>query len=67
MGFCFRYVRLWIIYNFGGIYLDTDVELIKNLDNFLENPAFLAYQDSKYIATGLALEQKKETKLLNVC
>lgn len=34
------YVRLWIIYNFGGIYLDTDVELIKNLDNFRKSSIF---------------------------
>lgn len=58
------YVRLWIIYNFGGIYLDTDVELIKNLDNFLENPAFLAYQDSKYIATGLGFGAEKGNKII---
>lgn len=27
------YARLWIIYNYGGIYFDTDVEVIKNIDD----------------------------------
>ena len=34
------YVRLWALYNFGGIYLDSDVEVVKSLDKFLEYPAF---------------------------
>lgn len=34
------YVRLWALYNYGGIYLDSDVELIKPLDEFLKYPAF---------------------------
>ena len=63
-GFVPDYARLDIIYEYGGIYLDTDVELIKNLDNFLENPAFLAYQDSKYIATGLGFGAEKGNKII---
>ena len=38
------YARLWIIYHYGGIYLDTDVELIKPLDCLLENEAFLDWK-----------------------
>ena len=34
------YMRLDIIYEHGGIYLDTDVELIKNIDDLLSNEAF---------------------------
>ena len=34
------YVRLWVIYNFGGIYFDTDVELINNIDDLLDCNAF---------------------------
>lgn len=48
------YARLDIIYNNGGIYLDTDVEVIKNLDSLLENECFLATEvPSHLIATGL--------------
>ena len=47
------YARLWIIYNYGGIYLDTDVELIKNIDDVLEQDAFFAFASSDKINTGL--------------
>lgn len=47
------YARLWIIFHYGGIYLDTDVELKKSLDSFLEEPAFFGFEDTGNIATGL--------------
>lgn len=53
------FVRLWVVYHYGGVYLDTDVELIKNIDYLLNNQAFFGYQDSKYIATGLGFGAEK--------
>lgn len=41
-GFIPDVVRLDVLYNYGGIYLDTDVELIKPLDNLLELKGFCA-------------------------
>ena len=38
------YFRLWIIYHHGGIYLDTDVELIKPLDDMLARGAFMGQE-----------------------
>ena len=38
------YVRLWALYKYGGIYLDTDVELCGPLDHFLQNEAFAAFE-----------------------
>ena len=35
------YARVWILYHEGGIYLDTDVELIKPLDEIAEHGAFM--------------------------
>lgn len=35
------YVRLYALYHFGGVYMDTDVEVLKPLDRFLDLPAFL--------------------------
>lgn len=58
------YVRLKVIYLYGGIYLDTDVELLKNLDSFLKHPAFFAYQDDKYINTGLGFGAEKGNKFV---
>lgn len=39
-GFVPDYARLDILYNHGGIYLDTDVELVRNLDELLYQEAF---------------------------
>lgn len=52
------YVRLYALLNFGGVYMDTDVEVVKPLDAFLENSAFSGFEDSKSIQTGImAAEQ----------
>ena len=47
------YVRLYAMYNYGGIYMDTDVEVLKPLDVFLENQAFSGFESSKLIPTGI--------------
>ena len=36
------YARFWILYNYGGVYLDTDVELIKALDSIINKGQFMA-------------------------
>lgn len=46
------YARLWILYNYGGVYLDTDCEMIKSLEPLLNQTAFLCYECSTYIAAG---------------
>ena len=35
------YARFWILYNYGGIYFDTDVEIIRSIDNVLSHGPFL--------------------------
>ena len=47
------YARLRIIYENGGIYLDTDVELLKNLDFLLGFEAYFGKQQSGEINTGI--------------
>lgn len=47
------YARVKVIYENGGIYLDTDVELIKSLDSLLEYEGFMGFQNSSTVATGL--------------
>lgn len=47
------YARVDIIYEHGGIYLDTDVELIKSMDELIYNKAFFCAEVSGGIATGL--------------
>jgi len=35
------YIRLYAVYNYGGIYLDSDVEVIKSFDDVLDMPYFV--------------------------
>jgi hypothetical protein len=52
-GFVPDYARLDIIYNEGGIYLDTDVELISSLDNLLKDKMFCGFNCYGLINLGL--------------
>lgn len=38
------YARLWALYNYGGVYLDTDVQVLKSFNCFLSNEAFTGYE-----------------------
>ena len=37
--------RLYVLYKEGGIYMDTDVEIYKPLDEFLNNEGFIGFED----------------------
>ena len=41
------YLRLYALYNYGGIYLDTDVEITNNIDKFLTNDFFIGFEKYK--------------------
>lgn len=58
------YARLKIVYENGGVYLDTDVELLKPLDKLLEYRGFFAFEDPKRIATGLGFGAVPKLELL---
>ena len=38
------YARFWILYHYGGIYFDTDVEVVKTFDDVIENGAFMGIE-----------------------
>lgn len=46
------YVRLKVLYDYGGIYMDTDVEVCKSLDPLLECEAVSGYESDTRIPTG---------------
>ena len=52
------YLRLWILEREGGIYLDTDVQVIKKFDDLLHFPMFLGYEMDNYIGTGIIASEK---------
>ncbi|MBQ8622047.1 MAG: glycosyl transferase [Oscillospiraceae bacterium] len=47
------YVRLVVVAEHGGIYFDTDVELLKCPNELLKNKAFFGFENPDYVATGL--------------
>lgn len=50
------YARFDILYQYGGIYLDTDVEILRPLDDLLCQKAFMGTEfPSNMIATGLGM------------
>lgn len=54
-------VRLYALYHEGGIYMDTDVEVLQSLDRFLVHHAFSGFQqeqDETKIPTGIMGSEK---------
>lgn len=52
------YVRLYALYHEGGIYMDTDVEVLRPIDRFLTLAAFSGYQDKDQCLTGIMGSEK---------
>lgn len=60
-GFVPDYARLDIIYQEGGIYLDTDVELVSSLDKLLNDKMFCGFASGRLINLGLGFGAIKES------
>lgn len=52
------YVRVYVLYNYGGIYLDTDVEVFKDFNPLLSNTSFWGFEEKNFIATSTIGAQK---------
>ena len=52
-GFVPDYATLDIVNEYGGIYLDTDVEIIKPWDDLLQYKLFCGFESDEYVAFGL--------------
>lgn len=46
------YIRLKVLYDYGGIYMDSDVEVVKPLDPLLKYDAFSGFEKPDKIPTG---------------
>lgn len=55
--------RFDILFEEGGIYLDTDVELLKSLDKFLNHKFFSGFEDGKFINPGLIMGCERDSKI----
>lgn len=63
-GFVPDYFRLKRVYEYGGIYLDLDVELLKPLDELLYLEAYAGLEDNNHVAFGVGFGSRKNFPLL---
>lgn len=58
------FVRLKVVCEYGGIYLDTDVEVIRNLDELLKYEAFYGFENNSYVNTGQGFGSVSHHKII---
>lgn len=56
--FAADYIRMFALYNYGGIYLDSDVEVLKSFDEFLELPYFVGAENAGTIEAAIIGAEK---------
>lgn len=58
--FAADYIRLFALYNYGGIYLDSDVEVIKRFDDLLTLPYFIGFEneDNQFLEAAIIGSEK---------
>ena len=57
--FASDYIRAWAIYNYGGVYFDTDIIVVKSIDSLLKNRAFVGFETPDYPFTAVFGAEKK--------
>lgn len=64
------YARFWILYNYGGLYFDTDVEVVRPFDDIVQRGPFLGVEHQTdeciTVAPGLCLCAECYNKLFEI-
>ena len=60
------YARLVIVAEHGGIYLDTDVEIVRSIDPLLEKNAYFGFEDERHVNTGLGFGSEAGHPILKI-
>lgn len=47
------YVRIWVLLNYGGVYVDTDYEITGDLNVYLKHSMFIGVENSNYVGTAI--------------
>lgn len=63
-GFVPDFARLDIIYNEGGIYLDTDVEILRPIDELLNNTFYIGLEEPNKVNLGLGFGAEKDNSVI---
>lgn len=68
-GFVPDYARLDLVYRYGGIYFDTDVELIRSIDELFTGNGFMGFEQANhrgvyYVNTGSGFGANKNDSVI---
>ena len=58
------YARLKIVYDHGGFYFDTDVEIIRCIDDLCIHEAFFGFENDEYVNTGIGFGADKNSLVI---
>lgn len=58
------YVRLKVVYEQGGVYLDTDVQVIRPLDELVRRGPYMGFENTGRVATGLGFAAEAGNPLI---
>lgn len=58
------YVRVKVLHRYGGIYLDTDIELIQSLDSLLNDKIIMGFENDKMVSTA-TIGSEAQNEFLN--
>lgn len=62
--FATDYSRLDVVYEYGGIYLDTDIELVESLDKLRNCDAFFGFANAIEVSTGIGFGAKAKHPII---
>ena len=65
--FAADYIRIFALYNYGGIYMDLDVQVIKSFDDLLDRQFILGYESNKKAIEAGIMGSEKEAPWLLSC
>lgn len=64
--FAADYIRFYALYHYGGIYLDSDVEVLKSFDDLLDLPYFLGAEKAQTPEAAI-IGAEKECDWIKAC
>lgn len=59
------FARFDLLYRYGGIYMDVDVEVVRNLDRFLAHEAFSGFEHGEGVNPGLIIGSVPQHQLIS--
>ena len=58
------YARLYALYKYGGLYLDTDVEILRDIEFLKNDEMFMGREDENFFATAVIGVKEENNKYI---